>query len=59
MDDFICTFQIEDFLNDEEIEAVVDAAVEAASDGQKPYINLGMSTNEANGQLKFDIFKDF
>lgn len=59
MDDFICELQIDELLNDEEIEATVDMALEAASEGQTPYIKLGFSDNEINGQLKFDFFKNF
>lgn len=59
MDDFICELQIDELLNDEEIERVADMAFEAASDGQTPHINLGFPSNEINGQLKFDFFKNF
>ena len=59
MDHFICELQIDDLLNEEEIESVVDLALEAVSDGQSPHINMGYSIDEVNGQIKFDIFKDF
>ena len=59
MDDFICEFQIDDLLNEDEIEAAVDFALEAATDGQTPHINIGFSDNEISGQLKFDFFKNF
>lgn len=59
MDDFICELQIDDFLNDEEIESVVELAFEAASDGQSPCIKMGFPKEEVNGQIKFDIFRDF
>lgn len=59
MDDFICELQIDELLNDDEIDAAVDLALEAASEGQTPYINIGFSDNEINGQLKFDFFKNF
>lgn len=59
MDDFICELQIEELLNEDEIEAVAELALEAVSDGQTPHINLGFPSNEINGQLKFDFFKDF
>jgi len=59
MDDFICELQIEELLNKDEIEAVADLALEAASEGQTPHIKMGFPSNEINGQLKFDFFKDF
>ena len=59
MDDFICELQIDELLNGEEIERVADMAFEAASDGQTSHIAMGFSNNEINGQLKFDIFKNF
>ena len=59
MDHFICELQIDDLLNEEEIESVVDMAFEAASDGQSPWIKMGFPEEEVNGQIKFDIFKDF
>lgn len=59
MDDFICELQIDDLLNEDEFKAAVDLALEAASEGQTPYIKLGFSDNEINGQLKFDFFKNF
>ena len=59
MDHFLCEMQIEDFLNEEEIEAVVDLAIEAANEGQKPVIKMGFSESEINGQLKFDFLENF
>jgi hypothetical protein len=59
MDDFICEMQIEEIINEEEIEAAAQLALEAALDGQTPVIKMGFSDNEINGQLKFSIFKDF
>lgn len=59
MDHFLCEMQIEDFLNEEEIEAVVDLAIEAANEGQKPVIKMGFSEPEINGQLKFDFLENF
>lgn len=59
MDHFICELQIEDLLNEEEVEAIADMAFEAALDGQSPIIKMGYSNGELNGQIKFDIFKDF
>lgn len=59
MDDFICELQIDELLNEDEIEAAVDLAFEAASDEQTPHINIGFFDNEINGQLKFDFFKNF
>ena len=49
MDDFLCELQIEDVTNEEEIEAIADWALEAASDGLTPNIKMGFSQKEING----------
>lgn len=56
MDNFICELQIDELLNEDEIEAAVNFAVEAALEGQTPYIKMGFSDNEIDGQLKFKEF---
>jgi len=56
MDNFMCELQVDELLNEDEIEAAVDFALEAASEGQTPYIKIGFSDNEINGQLKFKEF---